>query len=161
MVYMRLLAIVIFCLFGIAFAVAQDSRRVLKKYGAPDVERYRVTFDVAVTVSYGKDKTACEVLIQRRPSSILHEDTKINSIVISSAVVDKLLSELAPESARHGTPKMLFQAMGCAGNHTADYDNVRIIRLTNECGTGNDGKTTFVSVEWKVAQCTGVNRSAN
>jgi len=154
MVYMRPFAIVIFGLASLGFAAAQDSREVLKKYGEPDVERYRLTSDVTVTLAYGKDRTTCEVLVQRRPSSILREEAKRNSIVIPSAVVDKLLGELVPESARRGAPKIMYEQMGCGGNRIADYDNVRIAWLTNECATGSDGKITYVSVEWKVAQCT-------
>ena len=109
---MRLFVIVSLALAGLVFAMALDSREALKKYGAPDVERYRVTSEVSVTVSYGRDRTICELLIQRRPSSILHDETKKDLYGISSVVVDKLLSELVPESARRGTPRIMHQQMG-------------------------------------------------
>jgi hypothetical protein len=151
---MRPFVIISLGLAGICFAIAQESPELLKNYGAPDVQRYRVTSEVTVTVGYGKDRTTCEVLVQRRQSSILRDETKRNSIVISSAVVERLLSELVPEWSRQGTPRILYEQMGCSRNNIADYDNVRIVRMTNDCAAGNDGRTTSVSVEWKVAQCT-------
>jgi hypothetical protein len=153
MVHMRPFAMIIFGLAGVAFAVAQDPGDLLKKYGPPDVERYRVNSDIAVTVAYGAGRTPCELLVQRRPSSILRSGTTTNPI--SSTVVDNLLSDLVPESTRHGTPKIMDERMGCAAQYTADYDNVRITRQTNECTSGSDEKVISVAVEWKTAQCTG------
>jgi hypothetical protein len=148
---MRPFATIIFGFAGVAFALAQNPGDLLKKYEPPDVERYRVSSNIALTVAYGAGRTPCELLVQRRPSSILRSGATSNPI--SATVVDQLLSDLVPESTRHGTPKTMFEQMGCAAHATADYDNVRIARQTNEC-TASDEKVVSVSVEWKTAQCT-------
>jgi hypothetical protein len=130
---------------SLAFVVARSPGDLSKKYGPPDAEGYRVTPDPTLIVTYGADQTLCELLVRPRSSA---------TGAISSTVVDRLLRELVPQSARQGTPLTWEERMGCLANRNADYRNLRITRTSNECLADRDKTVLSLTVKWKTATMT-------
>jgi hypothetical protein len=131
-------------LFIARFAGAQSNTwELTAKYGPPELERYRVTPEVSLTVEYGRDRTVCRLLVEPRTKSVSE---------ISADLVDKLLNELLPLGVRQGEARVMVEQMGCPALLSEDYDNVRIARAMNDCAPAGKNVTSMV-IEWKQPEC--------
>ena len=70
---------------------------VHKLYGEPSMERFAVGNGVTVTVEYGPDRAACQILIA--PRRLLVE-VKSSDSLMSSPGVSRVLQELLPPDTR-------------------------------------------------------------
>ena len=130
--------------FMVQAARAQSNTwELTAKYGPPELEQYRVTPEVSLTVEYGQDRRICRLLVEPRTKSVLE---------ISADLVDKLLNELLPLGVRQGEARAMLAQMGCPALLSEDYDNVRIARAMNDCAPAGKNVTSLV-IEWKQPQC--------
>ena len=60
-------------LISAGLSLAQSSRDLRSRFGEPDVERYTATNDIGLTVEYGSDGLACQILIERK-QPLLHSN---------------------------------------------------------------------------------------
>ena len=83
---------------GIAANVSAPSvEDVHKLYGEPTMERFDVGNGITVTVQYGPDRAACQILIA--PRRLLVE-VKSPDTLMSSPGVSRVLQELLPPATR-------------------------------------------------------------
>ena len=69
--------------------VVQSSHELRSRYGEPDVERFTPDPDVGLTVEYGSDGLACQIVIERK-QNLLHgqQEQKYMSPDLASRLVD-------------------------------------------------------------------------
>jgi hypothetical protein len=68
-----------------------------KMYGEPTMERFAVGNGITVTVQYGPDRAACQILIAARR---LLDEVKGPDLPMSSLAVSRVLQELLPSATR-------------------------------------------------------------
>jgi hypothetical protein len=128
-------------------ATAQNTGESLSAtYGPPELERYTVSPDATLTVTYGRDRAVCQLALQPRPASHGVAAT------ISAELADSLLNEWAPPGLLQGQARLMIEQMGCAAHKMENYDNVQISRSTNECAPLEKNVTSLV-IRWKQAEC--------
>jgi len=138
------MVLVVLLSFMVRAAGAQSNTwELTAKYGPPELEQYRVTPEISLTVEYGQDRTICQLLVEPRTKSVSE---------ISGDLVDKLLNELLPLGARQGEARTMLEQMGCPALLSEDYDNVRIARAMNDCAPAGKSVTSMV-IEWKQPEC--------
>jgi hypothetical protein len=136
--------------FMVRAAGAQSNTwELTAKYGPPEIEQYRVTPEVSLTVEYGQDRAICRLLVEPRTKSVLE---------ISADLVDKLLNELLPLGVRQGEARTMLEQMGCPALLSEDYANVRIARAMNDCAPAGKNVTSLV-IEWKKPECLVRNKA--
>ena len=145
---MRRIAFLFLCLTA-ASATAQNTIELTAQYGPPESESYQVADSVTLTVIYGKDRQACEILLQPRPAA---------NKSIPSSVVDKLVDQLVPPRERKGKPRLMAQQSGCASAISEQYDNVSITRGTNDCAPVKE-KVQSLTIQWARPDCVSTLQS--
>jgi hypothetical protein len=102
-----------FLLFTVRVADAQSNTwELTAKYGPPEVERYRVTPEVNLTVAYGRDRTVCQLLVEPRTASVLETAPTGEPRTISADLADDLLNELLPLGVRQGEARAMVEPNG-------------------------------------------------
>src|SRR5580700_232646 len=92
---MRILVGCLLVAVGSAFLTSNELHR---KYGGPDLERFEARPGISLTVEYGADHLACQMVIEP-PQSLIHsEDAQVP--LMSSEGVSEMLEEVAPAAAR-------------------------------------------------------------
>jgi len=138
---MRPIAFLFFCLTA-GSAIAQNTIELTAQYGPPELESYQVADGVTLTVTYGRDRLACNLLVQPRPGA---------AMAISSSVVDKLLDQLVPPRDRKGKAQRMFMQSGCATSSREQYENVSFGRVSNECASAD--KVQSLNIQWTRPEC--------
>jgi hypothetical protein len=138
---MRPIAFLFFCLTA-SSAIAQNTMELTAQYGPPELESYQVADGVTLTVTYGRDRLACNLLLQPRAGT---------STEIPSTLVDKLLDQLVPPRDRKGKAQGMAQQYGCAAAISERYENVSITRVTNECAQPD--KVQSLNIHWTRPEC--------
>jgi hypothetical protein len=145
---MRSILFVFLCLAA-ACATAQTTIELTAQYGPPESESYQVADGVTLTVTYGKDRQACQILLQPRPAS---------NTSIPSNLVDKLVDQLVPPRDRKGKPLRMAQQSGCASAISDQYENVSITRSSNDCAP-KDEKVQSLTIQWTRPDCVSTLQS--
>jgi hypothetical protein len=83
-----------------------------------------------LTVEYGSDRLACDVLIEP-PRPLLRTDE--HDLFMSSEAVTGVLDEVVPLSMREKNLRKFDSEIGCNKSEDTEYENVSITRSTNEC----------------------------
>ena len=118
-------------LFIVAASVvlAPSSQELHNRYGAPDLERFMARPGIGVTVTYGSDHIACQVLIEP-PQPLIHTEEHVPDM--SSEAVTEILEEIAPTLTRGRLIGITDTAFGL-GMEILDYENVLIMRSAVRC----------------------------
>jgi hypothetical protein len=138
---MRPIAFLFFCLTS-SSAIAQNTIELTAQYGPPELESYQVADGVTLTVTYGKDRMACHLLLHPRAGT---------STSMPSTLVDKLVDQLAPPRDRKGKVQGMAQISGCAAAITEQYENVSITRALDQCAPAD--KVQSLNIHWTRPEC--------
>jgi len=124
--------ILVACLLIVATSlpVAQTSQKLRVRYGEPDIERFTVSGDVGLTVEYGSDDLACQMVIEtKRP--LLHSEQTL--AYMSPEAVGDLVDEIVPPTSRGREVNTILESMGCAEVRAVEYENVWIAHASDMC----------------------------
>jgi len=124
--------ILVACLLIVATSlpVAQTSQKLRVRYGEPDIERFTVSGDVGLTVEYGSDDLACQMVIERK-RPLLHSEQTL--AYMSPEAVGDLVDEIVPPTSRGREVNTLLESMGCAEVRAVEYENVWIAHASDMC----------------------------
>jgi hypothetical protein len=111
-------------------SLPQSARDLRSRFGEPDVERYTATNDIGLTVEYGADGLACQIVIERK-QPLLHSDQ--GQQYMSPEVVSALIDEIVPADRRGPHVNTLLESMGCVEGRIDEYENVWIGHFSNNC----------------------------
>jgi hypothetical protein len=117
-------------LVSMGLPLAQSSRDLRSRFGEPDVERYSATNDIGLTVEYGSDGLACQIVIERK-QALLHGNQEQQYMLPEA--VSALIDEIVPPASRGHHINTLLESMGCAERRVDEYENVWIGRYTDMC----------------------------
>jgi hypothetical protein len=107
---------------------AQDFR---KHFGEPDSERFMARPGIALTVQYGSDHLACQMLIESPRQLLLQKNSE--GTALSPGKVTEILDEVVPVSTRGKELNHVVAEAGCNVFTSTIYENVSISRVTHEC----------------------------
>jgi len=125
--------ILVGCLLVVAVsvAVAQTPEDLRRRYGDPEVERFKARPGIGLTVEYGSDRLACQILIQP-PEHILSSQEQEARFMASETVTD-ILDEVVPLATRGKKNYEFHKVSGCNAFDGTEYENVRITRSIHTC----------------------------
>jgi hypothetical protein len=86
-----------FVLLAAYLANPQSSSELRSRYGEPDIERFIMRPGIALTVEYGSDGLACEMLIEP-PLPLFHGDEQ--TLYMSSDAVTVVLDDVVSVGMR-------------------------------------------------------------
>ena len=126
---MRILAT---CLLVVSFGLplAQTSQTLRDRYGEPDIERFTAAHDIGLTVQYGSDGAACQIVIERK-QPLIHNEQVLN--YMEPEAVNEIIDELVPPARRGRSINSILESMGCAQGRMEEYGNVWIARHSDVC----------------------------
>jgi hypothetical protein len=130
--------------------VAQTSQELHSRYGDPDRERFVARPGISVTVEYGFDRLACEVLME--PPQPLLSGIDQTSLMSSDAVTE-VLEEMVPLGSRGGQIRTLLTNSGCNQVRLTDYVHVSIMRSTHNCLPLKPEREMRATVTFKRGSC--------
>ena len=130
--------------------VAQRSQELRSHYEEPDIERFTVGPDIGLTVEYGSDGQACQIVIERK-QSLLHE--KQAEKYMKPEVASKLIEEIAPPAIRGLEVNNLLESMGCAEGRHQEYENVWISHYSDVCVPLKPERESRATVVFKRQAC--------
>ena len=110
--------------------VAQTSQTLRDRYGEPDIERFTAGRDIGLTVEYGSDGMACQIVIERK-QPLLHSEQARNSM--PPEAVSEIIDGIAPPASRGRSINSLLESMGCAEGRVEEYENVWIGHFSDMC----------------------------
>jgi hypothetical protein len=145
-------------LFFVGFALiaaAQTTTDFTARYGDPDVERFVVRPGIALTVEYGSDTTACQMVIEPM-HSIVRRDTAVK--YMRPEVVTQILDEVLPESDRGTQLRRLVTKSGCNAFEITDYENAIIVRTTHTCDLPNPEIAGEATIARKGLSCRAIEK---
>jgi hypothetical protein len=110
-------------------ALPQSSNEFHSRYGEPDLERFQARPGISVTVEYGLDHLACQIVIEP-PQPLIHQEEL--TPLMSSEGVSEILEEVAPDAMRGkvisgGSIVGSFRDFHSVADFT-EYDNMFITR---------------------------------
>jgi hypothetical protein len=145
--------ILVGCLLVVAatVAVAQTSQELRNHYGDPEVERFNARPGVGLTVEYGSDRLACQILIQP-PEHILSSQEQKARFMASETVTD-ILDEVVPLTTRGKKTGDFHMVSGCNAVDSTEYENVWITRSTHNCLPLKPEREVRATVIFKRATC--------
>ena len=109
---------------------AQTSSELHSRYGEADRERFSARLGITVTVEYGTDHLACQLLIEP-PKPLLREENQVS--FMPSDAVTQILEELVPLTSRGNEISHMLQESGSTQIRITDYLNLSIMRSTHGC----------------------------
>jgi hypothetical protein len=128
----------------------QSSNDLRSRYGQPDVERFTPAPDIGLTVEYGSDGLACQILIERKQSlvHVLQEDKYMRPEFVS-----KLIDEIVPPPSRGKEVNSFLEEMGCAEGRLQEYESLWISHYSNVCVPLKPERETRATVVFKRQAC--------
>jgi hypothetical protein len=118
-----------FLFLAYLFANPQSSSDLRSRYGGPDMERFVVRSGIGLTVEYGSDGLACEMLIEP-PLPIIHGDEQ--TLFMSAEGVTRVLDDVVPTGTRGLKIGNAVSQMGRNKQELIQYENLSISRSTDE-----------------------------
>jgi hypothetical protein len=140
------------CLLIVAtgLPMAQDSQKLRVRYGEPDIERFTVAGDIGLTVEYGSDGLACQMVIERK-QPLLHSEQGLT--YMSPEAVGVFVDEIVPPSSRGRELNTLLESMGCAEGRVQEYENVWIGHFSDMCVPLKPERESRATVLFKRTVC--------
>jgi hypothetical protein len=140
------------CLLVAAGSVllAQSANELRSRYGEPDLERFQVRPGISLTVEYGSDHLACQMIIEPT-QSLIHQEGQ--SRLISSESVSEVLEEVAPVAMRGAVISRGSFQSSCAVGYVTDYENVSIKHGMSECKASSPDHDSSTLIIFKRDVC--------
>jgi len=146
---MRIL--VAFFLIGTAsLSLAPRSQELRSHYGEPDIERFTAAPDIGLTVEYGSDGLACQIVVERK-QSLLHD--KQAEKYMRPEVASRLIDEIVPPASRGHEVNSFLESMGCAEGRGQEYENVWIAHYSDVCVPLKPERESRATVVFKRQAC--------
>lgn len=114
------------------------------------MERFIVRPGIGLTVQYGSDHLACQVLIEP-PQSLIHQEEQ--PPLMSSDGVSEVLEEIAPTTTRGKVILSAVHTSGCNEYYITDYENVSIMRSKHTCHPSNSYQDVRTTIMFKRDIC--------
>jgi hypothetical protein len=133
-----------------SLSVAQTSQKLSVRYGKPDVERFTVAADIGLTVEYGSDGLACQMVIEKK-RPLLHREEALT--YMAPEAVAALVDEIVPTASRGREINTLLESMGCAEGRAIEYENVWIAHASDECVPLKPERESRATVAFKRSAC--------
>ena len=131
---------------------APSVQEIHKLYGEPTMERFAVRNGITVTVEYGPDRAACQILIA--PRRLLVEVQSPDSLM-SSPDVSRVLQELLPPDTRGR--QINSNSIQVDGNILlkTDYEKLSIRRIcsSQSCISSSENQDLRTLVVFKRDAC--------
>jgi hypothetical protein len=140
------------CFLFLSYFLAnpQSSGELRSRYGEPEMERFVVRPGIGLTVEYGSDSLACEMLIEP-PLPIIHGDQQ--TLFMSTEGVTRVLDETVPTAMRGLKIGNVVSQMGRNRYELTQYENLTISRLTDEGVPLRDEREIRATVIFKRDVC--------
>jgi hypothetical protein len=135
---------------GAVMLLTQSSQEFHSRYGEPDVERFQARPGISLTVQYGSDHQACQIMIG--PSEPLIHSVAETQFIPSDAV-SELLEEVAPVATRGAVINRFSYQSSCAVSYVTEYDNVTIARGVSGCSTSSPDHDSSTQIVFKRDIC--------
>ena len=131
-------------------AVAPTSQKLRNRYGEPDVERFTATADIGLTVEYGSDGLACQIVIERK-QPLLHGEQGIK--YMAPEAVSEIIDGIVPPASRGLSINSLLESMGCAEGRVEEYQSVWIGHYSDMCVPLKPERESRATVGFKRQVC--------
>jgi hypothetical protein len=118
-----------YLLLAAYLANPQSSSELRSRYGEPDIERFIVHPGIGLTVDYGSDGLACEMLIEP-PRPLFHGDEQ--TLYMSSDEVTSVLDDVVPLGVRGPEIGHVTEEMARSRNEMINFEHLTISRSTDE-----------------------------
>ena len=143
-----LIASLLIVSFGLPVGLTPQSLR--DRYGDPDIERFTAAGDIGLTVEYGSDGLACEIVIERK-QPLLHREQVGN--YMAPEAVSEIIDALLPPAGRGRSINSMWESMGCAEGRIEEYENVWIARHSDMCVPLKRERESTATVAFKRQSC--------
>ena len=143
-----LIASLLIVSFGLPVGLTPQSLR--DRYGDPDIERFTAAGDIGLTVEYGSDGLACEIVIERK-QPLLHREQVGN--YMAPEAVSEIIDALLPSAGRGRSINSMWESMGCAEGRIEEYENVWIARHSDMCVPLKRERESTATVAFKRQSC--------
>jgi hypothetical protein len=131
-------------------ALAPSSQELHNLYGEPRVETLSARPGIDLTVEYGTDRSACQMLIE--PSKSLYGNEE-QGTPMSSASVSEILEEILPGVERGKHINRIVNMSGCNEAEILDYENVSIMRSKHTCDPLSQNQDVRTTIRFKREAC--------
>ena len=131
-------------------SVAPTSQRLRDRYGGPDVERFTAGGDIGLTVEYGSDGLACQIVIERK-QPLLHSEQVHN--LMAPEAVGEIIDGIVPPASRGRSINSLLESMGCADGRVEEYENIWIGHFSDMCVPLKPERESSATVVFKRQVC--------
>lgn len=130
--------------------LAQTSQTLRGRYGEPDIERFTAARDIGLTVQYGSDGVACQIVIERK-QPLLRNEQVLN--YMEAEKVSEIIDELVPPANRGRSINSILESTGCAEGRIEEYENVWIARHSDVCVPLKRERESTATVAFKRQSC--------
>jgi len=135
---------------GAVMLLTQSSQEFHSRYGEPDVERFQARPGISLTVQYGSDHQACQIIIG--PSEpLIHQFEQTQ--FISSEAVSELLEEVVPLAMRGSVIGRFSFQSSCGVSSVTEYENVTIARGMSGCSNSSANCDSSTQIAFKRDMC--------
>ena len=128
----------------------ESSKELHSRHGEPDIERFVVRPGVGLTVEYGSDGQACQMVIEGQKMLIEKEKPPKR---MSPDMVSGILDEVVPLSVRGNEVGHAVESIGCSEVNIEEYENVWISRATDNCLPLKPEREWIARVSFKRQAC--------
>jgi hypothetical protein len=99
---------------------------------------------VKIEVNYSSDHQVCKIDIQ----STVADWTKS-----TKDSLEQVLEEIVPSSKRGPSSLTLYERMSCSGRNSAEYGDMFVDRVIDDCGPGSVTSPPSTVVQYKSKDC--------
>src|ERR1700721_538994 len=149
-------------LVGAALASQQSSSEYHGIYGPSDVERFTVRPGITMTVEYGPDQVACQMIITRSRPLLATIHWPPTSTMLSENEMNQIIDELAPATVRGAKIQNLggWQS-GQAFASVEDYENAEVTHTGTDCKKSPAACMYMASIRFKRKECDSINKESS
>jgi hypothetical protein len=127
-----------------------SSQDLHNRYGEPEVERFAARPGISLTVEYGSDQLACQVLMEP-PQSLIHQKQQLP--LMFSDGVSEVLEEVAPAMMRGNEINTVYIDHGCNEVRITDYENASVMRSKHTCDPSSLDQDVRTTITFKRDIC--------
>jgi len=127
-----------------------SSQDLHNRYGEPNMERFTARPGIGLTVEYGSDHLACQVLVEP-PQSLIHQEQQLP--LMFSDGVSEVLEEIAPTTMRGNENFNSISVSGCNESRITVYDNITMLRSKRTCDPFSPDQDVRATITFKRDIC--------
>jgi hypothetical protein len=139
-----------FAVAAASAALPQTSQELHNRYGEPTLERFQARPGINLTVEYGSDHVACQIIIEPTQALAHQED---QTQLMSSEGVSEILEDIVPVASRGNVISRGSFLESCAVSYVTDYENVSIMRGMSECKSSSPDHDSRTQIIFKRDAC--------